>query len=93
MRTALSLIAASLLLSTGSAVVQVTQAQELVCTTSYHDYDVPYPTRRGMFISHFSDNGAPQSIVTTSETDTTCVDSPPDNDPPPPPPEEPPPED
>lgn len=80
MRTALSLIAASLLLSTGSAVVQVTQAQEFVCTTSYHDYDVPHPTRRGMFISHFSDNGAPQSIVTTSETDTTCVDSPPEDD-------------
>jgi hypothetical protein len=42
------------------------------CTTSYHHYDVPYPTRRGMFISHFSDNGAPQSIVTPSDSDTTC---------------------
>lgn len=79
MRTALSLIAASLLLSTGSAVVQVTQAQEFECTTSYHHYDVPDPTRRGRFISHFDENGAPQSIVTPSDSDTTCVEVEPEN--------------
>lgn len=75
MRKILSLFALSLLFGLPGAAVQ---AQEngflLECTTSYHHYDVPYPTRRGMFISHFSDNGAPQSIVTPSDSDTTCVE-------------------
>lgn len=74
MRNALSLIAASLLLTTGSTVFQVTQAQALECTTTYHNYGVPDPTRRGVFISHFGANGAPQSIVTSSDSETTCVE-------------------
>lgn len=46
----------------------------LPCTTTYHQYTVPNPTRRGMFISHFDENGVPQSIVTPSDSDTTCTE-------------------
>ena len=45
-----------------------------VCTTTYKTWSVPNPTRRGNFISHFDAQGVPQSIVTPSETDTTCVE-------------------
>lgn len=53
---------------------------EPVCTTTYHQYDVPNPTRRGIFIGHFDENGVPQSVVTPSDSDTTCFEQPYEND-------------
>ena len=81
MRKALPLVlAVSSMLATGAAVATVPQFE---CTTSYHHYDVPDPTRRGPFISHFDGNSAPQSIVTTSDSDTTCTEPEPPTEQPP----------
>lgn len=43
------------------------------CTTTYHNYNVPNPTKKSPFVGHFDANGVPQSIVTPSDSDTTCT--------------------
>jgi hypothetical protein len=44
--------------------------------TSSGTHDVPDPTRRGRFVSHFDSVGVPQSIVTPASSGSELVEVP-----------------